>query len=557
MLLQYLIVVLILLSYFSVATVISLFMLMILLVILVTTHYLKKFFFRYCTITSYLDEKYNEIVILKKAMLLEKNKVNYYKALIYVHVIVIFKKIIFYLELFLINFRASRGHFNETFIKIIDVHVNVIKVYRDKIIDYIDDAVAEENYKKYLWLVFSVPTTIYISLTIKYVFSNLDPKGIAIVKNVNSYLYKKYISNVLESLDSNLIKIENFILFYLKYVITILLNPVIRLVKFLVFLYVPDKEGLRIYMSRIFNKFNYYALSSMYYVTVILNVIVEFIKYYINLINEHGLRSSIRMLRSFIFYDILISSIDSLYLYYWNFKNNLPTYIEIIGKFCEEVYTYLSTFINYYFTKFYINYNNIRIRYICDKNKYINEYKSTFYKELGQVDITSNKVYNDLFENQNIIEFKPTSIDTQSEFDIIDNINIFFLRKNKVFNKSRYSRNRQTYRTGFYLCILLNIILIIGLCFAFYKFSMNIGYFWWLTIIFVFNCFYYKYFKYIIFKVDIIKEEIKFTFNWFNALFVNSVISFCSNLVVLLRKKLNKIKVSLDSIKEFFKTWFK
>ncbi len=28
--------------------------------------------------------------------------------------------------------------------------------------------------------------------------------------------------------------------------------------------------------------------------------------------------------------------------------------------------------------------------------------------------------------------------------------NILFLRKNKVFNKGRYSRNRQTYRTGVY-----------------------------------------------------------------------------------------------------------
>ena len=40
-----------------------------------------------------------------------------------------------------------------------------------------------------------------------------------------------------------------------------------------------------------------------------------------------------------------------------------------------------------------------------------------------------------------------------------------FLRKNKVFNKGRYSRCRQNYRTGVYLCMHLSVICIFGLYF--------------------------------------------------------------------------------------------
>ena len=36
---------------------------------------------------------------------------------------------------------------------------------------------------------------------------------------------------------------------------------------------------------------------------------------------------------------------------------------------------------------------------------------------------------------------------------IFEFLTIFFLRKVKIFNKGRYSRNRQNYRTGVYLCL--------------------------------------------------------------------------------------------------------
>ena len=51
------------------------------------------------------------------------------------------------------------------------------------------------------------------------------------------------------------------------------------------------------------------------------------------------------------------------------------------------------------------------------------------------------------------------------------------LRKTKSFNKSRYSRNRQYYRTGVYWCLWLNIILVFALYYVFYRYTFKFSYF--------------------------------------------------------------------------------
>jgi hypothetical protein len=50
---------------------------------------------------------------------------------------------------------------------------------------------------------------------------------------------------------------------------------------------------------------------------------------------------------------------------------------------------------------------------------------------------------------------------------------IFFLRDHGFYNKGRYSRNRQTYRTGVYWCLYINVVAVIGLNYLFYKFTIN------------------------------------------------------------------------------------
>ncbi len=79
-----------------------------------------------------------------------------------------------------------------------------------------------------------------------------------------------------------------------------------------------------------------------------------------------------------------------------------------------------------------------------------------------------------------IVRFSPTSIVKYVNSMYTDIFNVLYLRKTKVFNKGRYSRNRQFYRTGVYWCLYINIIAVIGMYFWFYRFVMNFGYLWWL-----------------------------------------------------------------------------
>jgi hypothetical protein len=63
-----------------------------------------------------------------------------------------------------------------------------------------------------------------------------------------------------------------------------------------------------------------------------------------------------------------------------------------------------------------------------------------------------------------------------------------FLRKTKSFNKSRYSRNRQYYRTGVYWCLWLNVIAVVGLYYLFYRFTFRFSYVPYIYLLFILSC---------------------------------------------------------------------
>jgi predicted membrane protein len=65
------------------------------------------------------------------------------------------------------------------------------------------------------------------------------------------------------------------------------------------------------------------------------------------------------------------------------------------------------------------------------------------------------------------------------------------LRNSTLYNKSRYSRNRQTYRTGVFWCIWLTVLTVIGLYFYFYVFLIKFTYAWVLFFIFIISYFFY------------------------------------------------------------------
>ena len=104
-----------------------------------------------------------------------------------------------------------------------------------------------------------------------------------------------------------------------------------------------------------------------------------------------------------------------------------------------------------------------------------------------------------------------------------------YLRKNKIFNKGRYSRNRQLYRTGVYWCLWVNIILIYSLYFLFYRFSFNFGYIWFGLFVFIYSTIFSRILKYNFINVKSILKELKNLIIWLgyiNKFFYFSVIKF-------------------------------
>lgn len=93
-------------------------------------------------------------------------------------------------------------------------------------------------------------------------------------------------------------------------------------------------------------------------------------------------------------------------------------------------------------------------------------------------------------------KFTATNMSKYLQTNKLDNFEFQYLRKNKVYNKGRYSRCRQNYRTGVYMCMYLSVITILGLYYWFYKFSFNFTYLWWLFIAFCGSFFVPKIIKY-------------------------------------------------------------
>lgn len=126
----------------------------------------------------------------------------------------------------------------------------------------------------------------------------------------------------------------------------------------------------------------------------------------------------------------------------------------------------LSVLTNTKFNQSYLNYK---------KNLFVN---SNMYVQV------SEKLTN-IVNNTWVIKFSPSNFIKYIDHLNINTYSILYLRKAKVFNKGRYSRNRQYYRTGVYWCLYVNIIAVVGIYFWFYRFTMNFGYLWWLLFAFI------------------------------------------------------------------------
>ena len=65
------------------------------------------------------------------------------------------------------------------------------------------------------------------------------------------------------------------------------------------------------------------------------------------------------------------------------------------------------------------------------------------------------------------------------------NILINYVRKVRIFNKSRYSRNRQNVRATFYFGLYVNILVIYIVFSLFYNIAFFLTYNWWFYFVFL------------------------------------------------------------------------
>jgi hypothetical protein len=146
--------------------------------------------------------------------------------------------------------------------------------------------------------------------------------------------------------------------------------------------------------------------------------------------------------------------------------------------------------------------NNGVFKFSLLKNNFLNDFFL-----LGNKNLKNNNTYIDVLSDKNFNRGYAINFDSESALpgqvkatqpalylykpdNSLKNTNsltCFFLRKSKNFNKGRYSRNRQVYRTGVYMCFYINVAALYGLWFYFYKFKFKFSYFWWLFILLPFS----------------------------------------------------------------------
>ncbi len=100
---------------------------------------------------------------------------------------------------------------------------------------------------------------------------------------------------------------------------------------------------------------------------------------------------------------------------------------------------------------------------------------------------------------------------------------ILYLRSSKHFNKGRYSRNRQLYRTGVYWCIWLNVVIVYALHFYFYRVVYSFGYLWFPVGLLLLSIFGSRLFKYRFYNPKQVVVELKEFNNFLHCLFIKII----------------------------------
>lgn len=234
-------------------------------------------------------------------------------------------------------------------------------------------------------------------------------------------------------------------------------------------------------------------------------------------------------------------SLQNLNIFYFDvsyFKNNSVfrsklsnsnSNLKLSNKIISSNFNYINFRLKNFNKLFYFSNNFFLTNYLLFKKNFLVFLK---IKKLAFVHVLNFKI--------NYVNFlkKPSDISIfylPSEFT---NSLIFFIRKQKLFNKGRYSRNRQNYRTGVYWCLWVNIIAVAGFYFWFYRFTMNLTYIWLLFFACLLSFFFSQILKNRMYTFNDLFFEFSLLINWFSTLLI-MLFTFFLNLSRLLRQTIN------------------
>lgn len=127
---------------------------------------------------------------------------------------------------------------------------------------------------------------------------------------------------------------------------------------------------------------------------------------------------------------------------------------------------------------------------------------------------------------------------------------ILYLRAARHFNKGRYSRNRQLYRTGVYWCIWLNVVIVYALHYYFYRVVFSFGYLWLPLGLMTLVMFSSRLYKYRFYDVDNLIQEFKEfnNFVYYQSLYIRNN---------YLQKKSQFINFFINFFKNYFNLFMK
>lgn len=174
-------------------------------------------------------------------------------------------------------------------------------------------------------------------------------------------------------------------------------------------------------------------------------------------------------------------------------------------------------------------------------------------QKLTNFNITVNSEFLKKIQVLYSIRFKTDLSSTFLTKHSVNNQKILFLRKNRIFNKSRYSRNRQLYRTGVYWCFWFTIFLGVGIYFVFYRFTVNFGYHWWLTFLALTSFIFNRVVKYRLYNPSVLISNIIKNLIWLHLILKNTTLvikttQLMASAVLFFQLVVNKFKYFLFKV---------